>query len=475
MKKAKKVLAMVLTLAMSCSALTACTGGASSSSTPASSGASGSSDAGSSTAEPQKEVAITFWTHYVDDIAFTEKKVADYNTANAGKYKVEMKNITDDYNNVVLLALKNGDGPDLYADGLDIAQLIQQNYCAPLDDLMSDEMKTRLEGKKQINSNWLNGKWYSMPFRGYNFRLAWNKDLFSAAGLDPEKPPKTYDELTAAAKTITEYGKTQNPQKFGFMLPTGEDWIWWIYGQQMGRVNGDSYYDYTTGKFNWGAMKPVMEMYLQLKNDGSLFPGGTTMQNDPARAQFSAGNVGMILAASWDIGVFNDQFPATCKWDVAPLPNKDGELHGYSQLDCGSYLLINAASDGDKQKAAMNFYEYLLSEETLVEYYEGGYGIPVYDGIAEKATKVPDRPGFKGFADVSGDRVYAFEPPVQVEGSGYGKVMNDVMNGSVDIDTAVADLDQRYNAAIDTAVKDGTIKIEDYMNDKYTTLNPSGE
>ena len=61
----------------------------------------------------------------------------------------------------------------------------------------------------------------------------------------------------------------------------------------------------------------------------------------------------------------------------------------------------------------MNFYEYLLSEPVLVEYYENGYGIPVYPGIAEKASKVPDRPGF---ATVENDRVYPCEPPVVIKG-----------------------------------------------------------
>lgn len=340
---------------------------------------------------------------------------------------------------------------------------------------MSDGMLARVEDKKAVGNNCLNGNWYSLPFRGYNFRLAWNKDLFEAAGLDPESPPTTYEEVIAAAKAITAYGKTQNPQKFGFMLPTGEDWIWWIYGEQMARVNGDSYYDYTTGQYNWSALKPVMELYLQLQKDGSLFPGGTTMQNDPARAQFSAGNVGMILAASWDIGVFNDQFPAECDWDVTTLPNTDGELHGYSQLDCGSYLLINGASDAAKQQAAMTFYEYLLDEDTLVEYYEGGYGIPVYDGIAEKVTKMPDKPGFAGFADISKDRVYPYETPVQVEGDGFGKVMNDILNGTVGLDAAFADLDARYNAAIEKGQKEGEFDLKDYMVENYSTLNPSGE
>jgi len=90
----------------------------------------------------------------------------------------------------------------------------------------------------------------------------------------------------------------------------------------------------------------------------------------------------------------------------------------------------------------MNFYEYLLSEPVLVEYYENGYGIPVYPGIAEKASKVPDRPGF---ATVENDRVYPYEPPVVIEGQSHGAVLNDVMNGKISIDN----LNKRYNEYIE--------------------------
>lgn len=474
----RKVLALVLTFAMMTTALAAC----------------GKDDPGKDTQDPGgqtkqeeqgeqeeqgkeagEQVDITFWTHYTDDINFTKKKVEDFNNEFAGKIHVELNHVSDDYNNVLLLALQNGNGPDIYADGIQLSQLVEMNYAAPLDGLMTDDMKARVDGKSMVGNNWMNGSWYSLPFRGYNFRLVWNKDLFEAAGLDPEAPPKSYAEVIEYAKTITEYGKDQESQKYGFMLPTGEDWIWWIYGSQMAYANGESMIDLNTCTYQWEAYDKVMGLWQQLQSDGSLFPGGTTMQNDPARAQFAAGNVGMILAASWDIGVFNDQFPCENEWGVATLPTYDGEFHGYTQLDAGSYLLINGASDNAHQQAAMTFYEYLLSEDTLVEYYEGGYGIPVYDGIADKATSVPDRAGFTGFADVSTDRFYPYEPPITVEGDGYGMVMNAVLNGTMSLEDAVADLNERYNAAVKQGADAGDYDLNDYIVKGFSCMNPSGE
>lgn len=485
----RKVLAMVLALTMVTAAFAGCgkddggkapdSGSNEQQGQTGDDGSQGGEEDGDTGADEGEDaggqVDINFWTHYTDDINFTKQKVEDFNNEFAGKIHVELNHVSDDYNNVLLLALQNGNGPDIYADGIQLAQLVEMNYAAPLDNLMSDDMKARVEGMNMVGNNWLNGNWYSLPFRGYNFRLVWNKDLFEAAGLDPEAPPKSYDEVIEYAKKITEYGKDQESQKYGFMLPTGEDWIWWIYGSQMAYANGESMIDLNTCTYQWEAYNKVMDLWLKLQEDGSLFPGGTTMQNDPARAQFAAGNVGMILAASWDIGVFNDQFPCENEWGVATLPTYDGEFHGYTQLDAGSYLLINGASDEAHQKAAMEFYEYLLSEQTLMEYCEGGYGVPVYEGVAEKVEKKSDRPGFAEFSDVTTDRFYPYEPPISVEGDGYGMVMNAVLNGAVTMEDAVTDLNTRYNAAVQAAVDAGDINLDDYIINGFSCMNPAGE
>jgi multiple sugar transport system substrate-binding protein len=215
-----------------------------------------------------------------------------------------------------------------------------------------------------------------------------------------------------------------------------------------------------------------MELYLQMKKDGSLYPGGTSMKNDPARALFSAGNVGMMYAASWDVGVFNDQFPAKNDWGVAPLPTESGTVQGKTEFNFGSYLLIN--NNSKVKQAAMNFYEYLLSPEILKQYYEQGYGIPVYPGITDKAS-APTKKGAAGFADISGDSLYPMEPPTQVEGKGYGDVYNDIMNGAVTVDAGLADLTNRYNKAVEAGISSKTFNPDDYIIKNFSVTNPTGK
>src|SRR5699024_902990 len=50
----------------------------------------------------------------------------------------------------------------------------------------------------------LDGKYYTLPVAVRSLALFWNKEMYEEAGLDPEKPPKTWDELIENAKTMTK-------------------------------------------------------------------------------------------------------------------------------------------------------------------------------------------------------------------------------------------------------------------------------
>ena len=61
----------------------------------------------------------------------------------------------------------------------------------------------------------VDGKMLSMPFNSSTAIVYWNKDAFTKAGLDPEKPPKTWPETFATAKKLRDFiyaaGGSQDP------------------------------------------------------------------------------------------------------------------------------------------------------------------------------------------------------------------------------------------------------------------------
>ena len=55
-------------------------------------------------------------------------------------------------------------------------------------------------------SIWLNHSW-QYPQQPTDIMVYYNKQVFKEAGLDPEKPPRTWDEMDAAVKAIRSIGK----------------------------------------------------------------------------------------------------------------------------------------------------------------------------------------------------------------------------------------------------------------------------
>ena len=60
------------------------------------------------------------------------------------------------------------------------------------------------------------GKLWSMPFNSSTAMLYYNKDLYAKAGLDPNKPPKTWAELEVHGKKLLSSGVVQQVLSFGW-------------------------------------------------------------------------------------------------------------------------------------------------------------------------------------------------------------------------------------------------------------------
>ena len=77
-----------------------------------------------------------------------------------------------------------------------------------------------------LRNNTYDGKLYSFPFNKSVPVLYYNKNMFKEAGLDPEHPPATLDELADYAKRITEfYKKANKPEFYGFGCSKANVWM----------------------------------------------------------------------------------------------------------------------------------------------------------------------------------------------------------------------------------------------------------
>ena len=129
---------------------------------------------------------------------------------------------------------------------------------------------------------------------------------------------------------------------------------------------------------------------MGVREDGSFFPGAEDIDNDPARALFANGNIGMKFAYSFDFAVLTSQFPASCDWGVAPLPVLDANA-SYKQIAIYDYgLVINSQAAETKDKELLvEVWKFFNSEELARLSYQEGINLPL-DWNTIKDIDLPD-------------------------------------------------------------------------------------
>lgn len=208
---------------------------------------------------------------------------------------------------------------------------------------------------------------------------------------------------------------------------------------------GHNGFDPVTGETDYTGLAPVMEAFIGMKNDGSVYPGAEGVDNDMARAYFAAGNIGMKMAFSFDVGVLNVQFPAECDWGVAPLPVVD-ETNVYKQrMSVGNSGYINAASlekiGGEKLMEVLKFW---TGDKLYIETYKEGVGLPIDAAIVKGVAPDESLKGWQDFVEMV-PISYVFNETPKMDMSGFTtlseRFMNDVWTGK----TAPIEMLKKYN------------------------------
>ncbi|MBS3765396.1 sugar ABC transporter substrate-binding protein [Candidatus Bipolaricaulota bacterium] len=110
----------------------------------------------------------------------------------------------------IVTSIGGGNAPDaMYIGSRWIPQLANMGAIIPLDEYLTEE-KREMYPEKVWNTTTYQGDIYGVVRAMSSKALIYNKDLFREAGLDPEDPPETWDELHSYAEKIDNLGKNIN-------------------------------------------------------------------------------------------------------------------------------------------------------------------------------------------------------------------------------------------------------------------------
>lgn len=264
----------------------------------------------------------------------------------------------------VQAAIKGGNTPDLaIMFSIDLYSLLAMDAIADIDSFCTTEE----------DQQWLDGFYdgfmmnsrdgettYGIPWQRSTIVLYYNKDAFEAAGLDPEQPPTTWDELYEDAQklTITENGQTT---QYGIQIPS-DGYAYWMLQtfcvQQSGfnlmnDTGTETYYDdERTAK--------GLKFWKSLSEDGSQPSGIVAWATTPS--DFLEGKTAMMYHTTGNLT--NVKNNATFDFGVAMLP--ENESFG-SPTGGGNFYIFKGVSE-ERQQAAFDFIKWMTDDERVAQW-----------------------------------------------------------------------------------------------------------
>jgi sn-glycerol 3-phosphate transport system substrate-binding protein len=202
----------------------------------------------------------------------------------------------------------------------------------------------------------------SMPFNASSAILLYNKDAFRAAGLDPEKPPLTFSEVTDAAKKLTKKDASGQTTQYGF----GPSIYGWLFEQLMA-TSGAPYADNGNGRdnratkvvYNSAAGKAILDWW-KAGVDGGYFlnPG---IDNAGATNAFNAGKTAMYIESSASLRGSINATAGKFQVGTGLYPRPDSKPATGGNIIGGASLYIMKSRPAEEQQAAWEFVKYAMS------------------------------------------------------------------------------------------------------------------
>ncbi len=216
------------------------------------------------------------------------------------------------------------------------------------------------------------GEMLSMPFNSSTAVMYYNKDAFRKAGLDPEKPPKTWPEFFEVARKLKAAG-----YEAGFTT----NWISWIQLENFSAWHNVPFGTLSNGfdglntqlVFNSPQHVKHFENLYQLAKEGVFKYGGR--ENKP-NSLFTSGTVPLHFESIGGYG----SMKATCKFDfgVAMLPYyPDVKGAPQNSIIGGASLWVMTQKDQKVYKAVAKFFSFLSKPETQAFWHQQTGYLPI--------------------------------------------------------------------------------------------------
>ena len=323
----------------------------------------------------RKGTQLTFWhsmSIYQRDAL--ERLVAEYNDSQDEVYvDLVFQGLYNEMKTKLVQAVQSGNEPDIAQVSIEYLDLFTQgNNIEPITE------RIREDDRNDILSQFWNSvtrdrEVYAFPFNLSVQVLYYNKDAFRENGLDPDKPPKTWDDVIEYGTQLTkDFDNNGVVDQWGVLIS-----LEGVFGfTPLIRQKGGEFlnHDRTQALFNSNAGVEVMELVQDLAHTHKIMPSNWTLFE--GTSAFLEGKIVMGPITCAGIKFAEENLP----WDlgIAPLPYIENK-----SVLLGGAGLVTFSRSSRRQKAALDFIFWLTQKENCIRWHKATGYLPLRKSAIE--------------------------------------------------------------------------------------------
>ena len=331
------------------------------------------------TGAARAQVEIEYWQYtFAQRVQAIDELIKRFEAANPG-IKVKHTHVPyDDFRVKIAAAIPAGQGPDVVQLFYGWLQdYLKAGLLQPLPAGAFSTVEIDTEFFPIVQQMKVDGKYYALPTAVRSLALFWNKTLFKEAGLDPEKPPTTLDELVDYAKKLTKRSPNGDLLQAGLTIDMGGQDHHWLREVLIRQFGGAPYSaDKKTVTYNTDAGVAATQWYIDLFAKQKV--GQIGFLTDGVTA-FRSGKAGMTIDGSFRLGALDNQ--KGLDYGVAELPSRNGIKSNFA-----SYWVngITTKATGAKLDASVKFLKFITTPEAMELWMATVGELPARKSVADK-------------------------------------------------------------------------------------------
>jgi multiple sugar transport system substrate-binding protein len=312
----------------------------------------------------KEPITLEYWSYQALDKAnwpIAEKMIAEFEKKNPD---IKVKVIPVDWGEIVnktLVATTGGNPPDL-ADmwSMQIPGWVEQGLLTNLDPYVKN-IDWKQFAPAALSLTKYKGSQWAIPMGCDSYALIYNKDRFKESGLNPDKGPRTIEELDRFAEKLYKIDDKGNIVRCGFAPWFAEDWGWnWI------AAFGGEIWDEKTQKIvvNHPRNIATLEWYdsymkkygrekmLEYMTTAAAGYGGRAISDSP----IYTGEIAMFVAGDWYPKFFIELYRPDLNYGVVPLPYPPGGRKNSSEILASVTVIPKGAKHPDEAFKFLKFF-----------------------------------------------------------------------------------------------------------------------